>query len=60
MEYLKIVQDLDMYGINYFQIRVSFSSAFVEKGIETSHKTPFLYVIFSTYRLAQSGYSYQL
>ncbi len=23
MEYLKIVQDLDMYGINYFQIRVS-------------------------------------
>lgn len=23
MEYLKIVQDLDMYGINYFQIKVS-------------------------------------
>ena len=22
MEYLKIVQDLDMYGINYFQIKV--------------------------------------
>ena len=23
MEYLKIAQDLEMYGINYFQIRVS-------------------------------------
>lgn len=23
MEYLKIAQDLDMYGINYFLIRVS-------------------------------------
>ena len=22
MEYLKIVQDLDMYGVNYFQIKV--------------------------------------
>lgn len=22
MEYLKIAQDLDMYGINYFQIKV--------------------------------------
>ena len=30
MEYLKIVQDLDMYGINYFQIRVS---AFLELSI---------------------------
>ena len=25
MEYLKIVQDLDMYGINYFQIKVGMS-----------------------------------
>ena len=23
MEYLKIAQDLEMYGINYFQIKVS-------------------------------------
>ena len=28
MEYLKIVQDLDMYGINYFQIRVCISNRF--------------------------------
>lgn len=23
MEYLKIAQDLEMYGVNYFQIKVS-------------------------------------
>lgn len=26
MEYLKIAQDLDMYGVNYFAIKVSCSS----------------------------------
>ena len=28
MEYLKMVQDLDMHGVNYFQIRVSIKGAY--------------------------------
>lgn len=33
MEYLKIAQDLEMYGINYFFIRVSVAPAWFAGGL---------------------------
>lgn len=45
MEYLKIAQDLEMYGVNYFQIKVSLTffttvsvTSLVKKWITNKHR----------------------
>lgn len=49
MEYLKIAQDLDMYGVNYFLIRVSqccFSTVCIHSKPESWQLIIFMYFSF--------------
>lgn len=52
MEYLKIAQDLDMYGVNYFPITVSIRIEAIHKASYKEFHVPFyihfnvLYIIF--------------
>lgn len=49
MEYLKIAQDLDMYGVNYFPITVSIRIGAIHKASYKEFHVPFcilLYIIF--------------
>lgn len=58
MEYLKIAQDLDMYGVNYFLIRVSqccFAISLQCKPIgEISRRVTFTVVLWNEVREKQS------